>query len=285
MRCDPELKLSDDLLAQFAQFEADAQDTCIAYVEGGKRFEIGEVKQCCEVICKYCKKPMSCCGLDIDTDEYNRPIKCSEYHVAGCTNPKCHRTRKIRKQVIETMDWTTIGIPNNCIGKTYERRNRNCEENITNGLKFLASNLWCLLLHGTSGNGKTLFSVELLKGWHRKFQQGCYFLPISQLFEELRNAQGSGDSEYHVLKRYSDYTFLVIDDIGANRGTEWQVEKVFEIVERRYRAKHKTVITTNLNGGELEEIYGKRLTRRTEDNGGAIEFKTPKIEPRAYKDV
>lgn len=280
-----EFVISDQLLEQqFGPYLQDSQEECIAYVEGGLRCELAEVKKCCEMVCRHCQKPMSCCGLDIWNDDFGSPLKMSEYHIAACTNPDCSRPKKAKKVIESKTDWTTIGVPNNCIGKSYERRNKICEENITAGKKFLASNFWGLLLHGTSGNGKTLFAIELLKAYHRKFGFGCHFLYVSKFFEELRTSMGTNENEYHILRRYGDCTFLVFDDIGANRGTEWQIERCYELLESRAAANRKTVVTTNLNAGELEEIYGKRLTRRLKDNGAAIEFKTHRIEPRAYKD-
>jgi len=278
-------ELDDLLVQQFGAYLQASEEKCVAYVEGGLRYELGEVKQCCEVSCKYCQKPMGCCGLDIENDECNRPVKRSGYHVAGCSNPECGKPSKIRKHVTEVMDWTKIGIPNNCTGKTYERRNKNCEDYITAGKKFLEGNSWCLLLHGTSGNGKTLFAVELLKAYHRKYTFGCHFLHVSRFFEELRNSMGTNENEYHILRKYGECTFLVFDDIGANRGTEWQIERCYELLESRASGNKKTVVTTNLSGDELEEVYGKRLTRRFSDNGKSIEFKTHRIEPRAYKDA
>ena len=42
-------------------------------------------------------------------------------------------------------------------------------------------------------------------------------------------------------------TLLVIDDLGAERGTEYAVENVFNVIDRRYRSGKHLIITTNLH--------------------------------------
>lgn len=42
-------------------------------------------------------------------------------------------------------------------------------------------------------------------------------------------------------------TLLIIDDLGAERGTEYAVENVFNVIDRRYRSGKPLIITTNLH--------------------------------------
>ena len=43
------------------------------------------------------------------------------------------------------------------------------------------------------------------------------------------------------------YDLLIIDDLGAERGTEYAVENVFNVIDRRYRSGKPLIITTNLH--------------------------------------
>ena len=42
-------------------------------------------------------------------------------------------------------------------------------------------------------------------------------------------------------------TLLIIDELGAERGTEYAVENVFNVIDRRYRSGKPLIITTNLH--------------------------------------
>lgn len=45
--------------------------------------------------------------------------------------------------------------------------------------------------------------------------------------------------------------FLVLDDVGIERQTGYMAEKMFEIIDARYRSRRPLIVTTNLT---LEEI-------------------------------
>jgi DNA replication protein DnaC len=55
---------------------------------------------------------------------------------------------------------------------------------------------------------------------------------------------------------------LVIDDLGAEKGTEWVVEQLYRIVDYRYRMCLPLVVTTNLSGREIRDRFGDRILSR-----------------------
>ena len=73
--------------------------------------------------------------------------------------------------------------------------------------------------------------------------------------------------------RYIDslnqYSLLIIDDLGAERGTEYALEQVFNIVDARLRSDLPLIVTTNLTLNEMkhpadlahERIYSRVLER------------------------
>jgi DNA replication protein DnaC len=42
------------------------------------------------------------------------------------------------------------------------------------------------------------------------------------------------------------YDLLILDDLGAERGTEYALEQVFAVIDARYRSRKPLVVTTNL---------------------------------------
>ncbi len=71
------------------------------------------------------------------------------------------------------------------------------------------------------------------------------------------------------LDSLGDYDLLIIDDLGAVRGTEYALEQVFNVIDTRYRSGKPLIVTTNLKLAELKHppdvaharIYGRVLER------------------------
>lgn len=55
------------------------------------------------------------------------------------------------------------------------------------------------------------------------------------------------DEVIEKLSALVKYDLLIIDDLGAERGTEYAVENVFNVIDRRYRSGKPLIITTNLH--------------------------------------
>jgi DNA replication protein DnaC len=58
---------------------------------------------------------------------------------------------------------------------------------------------------------------------------------------------------------------LHVDDVGAERSSEWVLEQLYAIVNARYEDERSMVITTNLSQERLEEQIGKRTVSRLKE--------------------
>ena len=63
------------------------------------------------------------------------------------------------------------------------------------------------------------------------------------------NSSFSGQNK--VVDRLCRYPLLIIDDFGMERGTEYALEQIYNIVDSRYRSRKPLIVTTNLT---LDEI-------------------------------
>lgn len=61
--------------------------------------------------------------------------------------------------------------------------------------------------------------------------------------------QFSGRNE--AIDKLCRYPLLIIDDFGMERGTEYALEQIYNIVDSRYRSRKPLIVTTNLT---LDEI-------------------------------
>jgi len=110
-----------------------------------------------------------------------------------------------------------------------------------------------LLIYGFPGNGKThlAYSAALLR--HRTGEK-VRFITFAELMSRLRRAmEGLGESTSDVLDEMKQCDFLVLDDLGASKESEW-TEGVFEeIVNYRYANELDTFVTTNKDIKSLSE--------------------------------
>ena len=78
-----------------------------------------------------------------------------------------------------------------------------------------------------------------------------------------------GEGRTAFLDSLGDYDLLIIDDLGAERNTEYALEQMFSIIDSRYRCNKPLIVTTNLKLDELKHppdlaharIYDRILER------------------------
>ena len=55
-----------------------------------------------------------------------------------------------------------------------------------------------------------------------------------------------GSERADFLASLNAYDLLILDDLGAERGTEYALEQVFAVIDARYRSRKPLIVTTNL---------------------------------------
>ena len=92
-----------------------------------------------------------------------------------------------------------------------------------------------------------------------------YSLP--RLLAEIR-ATFEADSEgsyVDFLDRLAAVDLLHVDDVGAERTSDWVLEQLYAIVNARYEDERSVIITTNLERDELVEQIRERTVSRLEE--------------------
>ena len=73
-------------------------------------------------------------------------------------------------------------------------------------------------------------------------------------------------AEVTITNNLQQADLLIIDDLGAENDTAWVKEKIYEIIDSRYRDSKPTIITTNLTLQQLQEkLTGEDGITRTYD--------------------
>lgn len=91
---------------------------------------------------------------------------------------------------------------------------------------------------------------------------GVRFVPTVGLLEEIRASYDNDENTQELMQQYKTAKLLVLDDLGAERPTEWVRERLFDIIDYRYNECLPVVITSNANIPELRQHLGDRLCDR-----------------------
>ena len=105
-----------------------------------------------------------------------------------------------------------------------------------------------LLLYGSKGNGKTYCAACIA---NELIDRGVPVLMTS--FPKILNTGKNGMND--LIREAQEYDLIVVDDLGAERDTEYAIETVYYFIDSRYRVGKPMIVTTNL---ELEELRGPK---------------------------
>ena len=141
-----------------------------------------------------------------------------------------------------------------------------------------------LLLYGSVGTGKTYYAACIA---NRLLDNGYRVLMTN--FARLTNQiQGMFEGKQEYIDSLNRYSLLIIDDLGAERKSEFMQEMVFNIIDSRYRSGLPFIITTNLTGDELkkpQEIGYSRIYDRILERCFPIEISGPSRRRTALKET
>jgi DNA replication protein DnaC len=121
-----------------------------------------------------------------------------------------------------------------------------------------------VILLGARGVGKTHATVALVAEYLQVAGLcSTRFVTAADLLLELRGCYNGKADETDVINKYTkDTKILILDDIGAEKPSEWTVATLGLIIDRRYRDNMMTLFTSNLTMQELSETVGDRITSR-----------------------
>ena len=114
-----------------------------------------------------------------------------------------------------------------------------------------------LLLYGNVGCGKS-FAAACIANALIDTGTPCMMTNFTRIINRLQESF-AGRQKY--IDNLSRFDLLVIDDMAAERNTEYVWEQVMTIIDARYRSGLPVVVTTNLTIGELADPADIRRQR------------------------
>lgn len=207
-------------------------------------------KQCEVVLFGNIRKPPCLCKCEVERKE------------------KEEAEQKYRERMMLADRYRKMGFPESDMQNWNFENDDNENERLTQAMKNYVENFRAmlkdgkgLLLYGTVGTGKTYAACEVANAL---IDQGYPVLVTN--FARLTNTlQGMYDGKQEYIDSLNRFALLIIDDLGAERKSEFMQEMVYNIIDSRYRAALPMIITTNLTMAEIkskEEIGNARIYDR-----------------------
>lgn len=106
-----------------------------------------------------------------------------------------------------------------------------------------------LLLYGPVGTGKSYFAACIA---NRVIEMG-YSAKMTNFATLTNDLQGMNEGRNQYIEDLNRYALLIIDDLGAERKSEYMQEMVTNIIDSRCRSGLPMIITTNLSSDELKK--------------------------------
>lgn len=131
-------------------------------------------------------------------------------------------------------------------------------DKIKANLKELINEQESLLITGTVGTGKTHLAVACLKEFLISRNNRNDRFVMTSLSAVLADVYSNATA----IKPVQKCDLLLIDDLGFESVKEWCMEKIYDIINYRYKAMLPMIITTNLSSKELEAKIGQRSFSR-----------------------
>lgn len=124
-----------------------------------------------------------------------------------------------------------------------------------------------LLLLGPVGTGKTGTALAAVRDDWITHGRAVQFWPVVDL---LRGLRPDGELD---MGRLTSVPLLILDDLGAEKPSDWTAEQLYALVNRRWLDQRATIATSNLpgtratapsgyTGDVLDEVIGERLFSR-----------------------
>jgi DNA replication protein DnaC len=117
---------------------------------------------------------------------------------------------------------------------------------------WMAVAAWCEATGTLPGPQRPTFDGEKGRG------PAVIFTRMTDLLDDLR----PGDESRHRIRECQNCALLAIDDLGAEKASEWTQERFYSIIDHRYANCLPLIVTSNLPPSKLADQTGERAASR-----------------------
>lgn len=113
-----------------------------------------------------------------------------------------------------------------------------------------------LLLWGPVGTGKSYAAATIANELLER-RTSVVMTSFIKILKEV----GTFDADNGKIEKINSAKLLIIDDLGAERGTDYTLERVYDIIDSRYRSNKPVILTTNLTMEQMKDCEDIRYNR------------------------
>lgn len=114
-----------------------------------------------------------------------------------------------------------------------------------------------ILFWGEVGRGKS-FTAACIANELLKNMTTVIMTSFVKILQDFQNPQME-ESKY--IERLNSAKLLIIDDLGTERNTDYALEKVYNVIDSRYRSGKPIILTTNMTVKDMQETTDIRYKR------------------------
>ncbi len=190
-----------------------------------------------QAACPYGECDGSTWILDEETNE-SRPCRCRDQRVRRAATGGIG-TGIGRRFLEVSFEREPIVSLDRAVLRQVRAFTRSIEENLEAG-----RGLW---FDGPVGTGKTSLAILVAKAAKDAGRSYAVF-PVPRLLAEIKRTfdRDASDSYMGFFRRLCTVDLLVLDDLGAEKQTEWVLEQLYSIVNERWQDRRSIVVTTNI---------------------------------------
>ena len=198
----------------------------------------------------------------------------------------CRHERSRREKLRIAKLFSSARIPRAYEGDTF------ADYTVTDGnRKAVEAARWILadgsgvFFYGAKGTGKTKLAA-IIANERARAGHPVLFASVPDLMADIR-ASFDGGKTAETVQAVKETPFLVLDDLGSEKMSEWVGEQLFCIVNHRYNERLQTVVTSNYNptqiirrmatvdrgGNVIDDMQGQRIMSRIYEMCERVEIK------------
>lgn len=128
-----------------------------------------------------------------------------------------------------------------------------------------------LMLRGGVGTGKSFLAACIANEVMDRYLADVMMTNFSRVLNGLFSAQDKNGYIEDLVR----YPLLIIDDLGIERGSDYALEQIFNVLDARARVRKPLIVTTNLTKAEMEEpkdVMHRRIFSRVGEMCLPVEF-------------
>lgn len=128
-----------------------------------------------------------------------------------------------------------------------------------------------MIFLGRTGNGKSHLAVAILR--HVLLRGGtARYATVFEILAKIKAtfAKGASQTVEQAVALYTKPDLLVIDEVGKQTGSDFEIANLFGVIDRRYADEKPMLLISNLPEAEFRALLGEPIIDRFRSKGGRL---------------